>query len=362
MTVDAPELQAFRSSLRTLLQRASPEAEVRRTMEGPADFDPQLWKALAGQAGVGGLLVPEELGGSGAGASELAIVMHELGRTLAPAPVLSTVGLAVPLLLACRDDWVDDLLVRVAAGDATIAVSLADASGAWGEAGSVQATGGVDCRVSGTRLHVVNACSADVVLVLAAAPEGPVAVAVEADVDGLSIEPASSMDLTRARGHVHLQQARGRRVGGPGDGMRLVAAARTTATLALASECVGVAERSLERAVAHASNRVQFGRVVGSFQAVKHKCARMLIAQQLAAALVADSLEKPQDPWRASAALALAATTAYRVAADTLQVHGGMGFTWEDASHLYLKRAAGNLHLLGEPRQHKQAVAAALGL
>jgi alkylation response protein AidB-like acyl-CoA dehydrogenase len=361
------DLREFRQAVRRFLERSAPESEVRAAMSSPDAYDAALWKGLAGQLGIAGLLVPEELGGSGAGSPELGVVMHELGRSLAPAPVLSTVALGVNLLLQVRDEWVDDLLRRIALGEATVAVALADSSGTWGEAAAVTAAdAGPTTTATGAKRAVVDAHAAQILLVLGTAPSGPVLLALETAAEGVHCTPVSTLDQTRACADVSLVDAPARVLATGTAAVRAVERARQLATVALAAECCGIAERSLERAVQHAKTRIQFGRPIGSFQAVRHKCARMLIAQQLADALVDEALQAADTTsaleQRSSAALAVAAKTAYRIAADTIQVHGGIGFTWEDASHLYFKRASSNQHLLGEPRVHADVVARTLGL
>jgi alkylation response protein AidB-like acyl-CoA dehydrogenase len=364
--VDA-DLREFQQSVRRFLERTAPEREVRAAMVAAEPYDPTLWKGLTGQLGVAGLLVPEELGGSGAGQRELGVVMHELGRSLAPAPVLSTVALGVNLLLQVRDEWVDGLLRRVALGETTLAVALADGCGAWGEPAAVTASSTqVTTTATGSKRAVVDAHAADVLLLPAMSPAGELLLAIETAADGLHCAPVSTLDLTRACADVSLVDAPARVLATGTDASRAVSRARQLATLALAAECCGIAERSLERAVAYARNRIQFGRPIGSFQAVRHKCARMLIGLQLADALVEEALgvadTTPDLAQRSSAALTVAARTAYKIAADTIQVHGGIGFTWEDASHLYFKRATSNQHLLGEPRAHADLVGRELGL
>jgi alkylation response protein AidB-like acyl-CoA dehydrogenase len=360
------DLRDFRQAVRRLLERSALESEVRAAMSAAEPYDAGLWKGLSGQLGIGGLLVPEELGGSGAGQQELGVVMHELGRTLAPAPVLSTVALGVNLLVQVRDEWVDDLLRRIAAGEATVAVALADTSGPWGEATAVTARAGESTTATGAKRAVVDAHAADVLLVLATSPSGPVLLAVNTGAEGVHCVPVGAMDLTRSYADLSLLDAPARVLATGTRAVDAMQRARQLATVALAAECCGIAERSLERAVQHAKSRIQFGRPIGSFQAVRHKCARMLIVQQLADAIVDETLQvadrTTELEQRSSAALAVAGKAAYRIAADTIQVHGGIGFTWEDASHLFFKRASSNQHLLGEPRMHADVVARTLGL
>lgn len=363
----AATLLEYGQAVRRFLERCSSESDVRAVMTSDDPYDLTVWKGLAGQLGVGGLLVPEELGGSGAGQPELGVVMHELGRTLAPAPVLSTVALGVNLLVQVRGTWVDDLLRRVAHGEATVSLALADSTGAWGDAAAVTATTtAARTSVTGDKRAVVDGQTADVLLLLATTPDDVALVAVEAAHPSVHRRPVGTLDLTRSCADVSFVQAPAQVLATGSSATAAFARARQLGTVALAAECAGIAERSLERAVHHASSRIQFGRPIGSFQAVRHKCARMLIAQQLAEALVQEVVHAadgtPDLEQRSSAALAVAARAAYRVAADALQVHGGIGFTWEDASHLYLKRASSNQHLLGEPRRHSDVVGRTLGL
>jgi len=359
------DLDAFASAVRTFLSKRVPEAETRRVMSAEANYDPGTWATLSREMGVSGLLVPTELGGSGAGQRELALVLHEFGRSLAPAPVLSTVALGVNLLLQLRDEWVDDVLTEIVTGTKTVAVSIPD-MGADGGSVAAQTTP-TGATVTGSARYVVDAASADLFLLLTELDGQPAIVAVTATAPGVTTRPIPALDLTRGLADLTFPAAPARMLA---RGKRAETAATRTRQLgaiALAAECSGIAERSLERSIEHARTRIQFGRAIGSFQAVKHRCARMFISQQLSAALVDAAVDvadgAPGDlALSSSAALASAAQTAYRIAADTIQIHGGIGFTWEDASHLYFKRASSNRHVLGELRDHKRVVATSLGI
>jgi alkylation response protein AidB-like acyl-CoA dehydrogenase len=357
------DLTAFRQAVRQLLDDHAPPSAVRQAMDKDT-YDAALWRRLSTDLGVAGLPIPTELGGSGAGQRELGAVMHELGRSLAPSPTLSSVGLATNLLLQVRDTYVDGLLSELAAGSITAALGLPPAGAAPIVTGM---RSGSNVLVSGRLDHVVDAQHADVVLVPTAIDGVPALVAVTPGTPGLVIAPTPAMDLTRSLATVELAGAPARLVA---SGRSVTEALRTTRQLALAllaAECAGIVERSRERSVEHAATRIQFGRPIGSFQAVKHKCARMLVQESLAKALVDEALRvADEDPARltlhATAAFVSAAEAACRVTGDTIQVHGGIGFTWEDASHLYFKRAWADRVLLGPIGDARRTVAEELGL
>ncbi|GAA2214578.1 acyl-CoA dehydrogenase family protein [Nonomuraea monospora] len=330
--------EELRSSVRGLLADRCPSAAVLKRVEAePYDLD--LWKTLAGEIGVAGLLIPEELGGAGASASEAAVVLEELGRAVAPVPFLTSSVLATRALLPTRDA----LLGELAEGrrTAALAVSFAASPYAPGRGSSVSVDG--DGRLSGTVTGVAGAEVADVLLV-----------PVDGDlyaVEGASVEVGPSLDLTRPVATVTFAKARGRRVGA----CDLAAVLRFGAGL-LASEQLGVAEWCLETTLAYVKERHQFARPIGSFQSVKHRLADLWLDVVRARAAARNAVA---DASSISVAVAQAwnAGVAVHAAEEALQLHGGIGMTWEHPVHLYLKRAKATEIALGSPGDHRAALA-----
>lgn len=359
------EREELREVVRGLLEDRCDETAVRELMETEQGYDPEVWEEL-GAIGVLGLLVPEEDGGSGVSVAELAVVFEELGRCLACVPYLSTCGLALPILSATDADAPPSVLSEVASGRMTLTLAHADTNhpavdGQLPLQSRARSTGD-GYTVTGTQAHVVDGHTADLLLIPARAPEGPLILAVEGEAAGVSRSPESPLDLTRKLATIRLDEAPGRVVAHGGAAERVLRRGLAIGRIALAAEAVGGAQRCLELSVEHASTRFQFGRPVGSFQAVKHRCARMLIAVELARALLLRAVEAAVaddhdlETW-SQAVLERASRAFYRAAADTIQVHGGIGFTWEHPAHLYFKRATSTLRLLGDPSTHRERLA-----
>jgi alkylation response protein AidB-like acyl-CoA dehydrogenase len=364
-----PEQEELRQSLRRFLADKSSSVEVRRLMETDDGYDPLVWKQMADQLGLQGLAIPEEYGGSGYSAVELGIVFEEMGRALLCAPYFSTVALAAQLLLsvddeAARSRW----LPRIAEGSLVATVAVSDEDGAWDlEAVTTRATrSGDGWTLDGVKMFVVDGVLADLVLVLARADDGLGVFAVERDAGGVTRTPLAGIDLTRRLARIELSGAPATRVG-EGDAADEVARALDLAVVALASEQAGGAERALEMAVDYAKIRVQFGRPIGSFQAIKHKCADMLLevesaksAAYFAAWSAADGSE--ELPVAAALAKSYCSDAFFHVAAENIQVHGGIGFTWEHDAHLYFRRAKSDQLLFGDPQHHRRRLADLVGI
>jgi alkylation response protein AidB-like acyl-CoA dehydrogenase len=357
-------------TLRRFLEQRSSETAVRALMEDLRGYDPVVWQQLAGQLGLLGLTIPEEYGGLGYGISEIFPVFEEMGRSLLPSPYLSTVGLAVPALLASGDpDVLAAYLPGIAAGTTIATVAICEGESGWVEEGlTARATHDeTGWRVTGEKTYATDAQSCDLILILARTEQGPVLMAVEVGADGLAVEPQPVLDLTRRLATVRLADTPARLVGAVGDGWSIVHQALRVATVALAAEQVGGAQRVLEMGVAYANTRVAFGRKIGSFQAVKHKLADVLVLVENArsAALDAVRAASGSDP---DADLAVSVAKAYcsdaylKAAAENVQVHGGIGFTWEHPAHLYLKRAKSSQILFGTPSHHRDLIGRALAV
>jgi alkylation response protein AidB-like acyl-CoA dehydrogenase len=363
-----PEAAELRAVVRGFLEKRSGEPEVRRLMETDLGYDPAVWRQAAQELGLQGLVVPERWGGAGATLVELGVVLEEMGRALFCAPFLGTT-LATAALLAVGDEAAnDDYLPGIAAGDtvATLAWSGSDPL-----ASTITATPRRDgWSLSGTAEVVVDAVAADLVLVTARAPHGLGLFAVTgdpADIPGLTRTPLTALDSTRKLARLELANAPARAVGEPGALDDRPRVARDHAVVALACEQLGGAARVLEMSVDYANTRVQFGRKIGSLQAIKHRCADMLVEVESArstayyAAWVA--VHQPDELPLAAALAGSVCSEAYtRVALDNIQNHGGIGFTWEHPAHLYLKRAKSTELFLGSPSQHRSRLASLLDI
>ncbi len=353
MTTDLDD--PLRARVRDLLAEVSPPAEVRRLMEDGRGHDLDVWLRMADDHELHGLHLPAEVGGAGLGWVEQAVVLEETGRVLLCAPYLATVT-AAPFLPPEHQ-------AAVAGGLCIATLAVAEASGRWDAAGvqtrAVQSpTGG--WRLDGEKSYVVDGAAADV-LVVAARPDGADVglFLVDAGAPGLDQGPLATIDQTRRQARITLAATPARQLAGSLDDAMALSA------VALAAEQVGGAGRALEMAVEHAGRRVQFGRAIGSFQAVKHLCAEMLLdleSARGAASHAAASVGCDELPDAAAVAKSCCSEMYVRVATDSLHVHGGLGFTWEHDAHLYFKRARSSRLLFGDPRYHREKLARILGL
>ena len=322
------------------------------------------WPRLCREVGVAGLAIPGHYGGGGAGPAETGVVMEELGRDLTPSPILGSAVLAAQALLATGDDAAcGRLLPGVADGSATAALAWTTAAGRWdsGEVACVSRPAGRGgWELDGEAHYVLDGAAADVLLVAARGPAGVGLFEVDPGQDGVSRTAAPAMDLTRELAVVRLSRARGRRVGGDAEGA--LSRARDVACLALAAEQAGAARRALDLTVGYTLTRVQFGRVIGSFQALQHRLAdlHVLVESALSLSRAFAAADTPALGLRAGAVKVYCSEALMRTAAEMIQLHGAIGITWEHPAHRYLKRAHGGLHLFGRPAQHAAAVAASL--
>ncbi|OLZ64125.1 acyl-CoA dehydrogenase [Streptomyces sp. IMTB 2501] len=349
------EQQELRAAVRSLLARH----------DGAA-----AWRPLTEQIGVAALAVPDEYGGAGCGSREVHVVMEELGRELCRVPYLGSAVLTVQALLASGDRAAcARLLPPLAEGRTVGALAWAEQS-SWDasaiRAAAVPGPGGT-WRITGAKHHVLDGAEADVLLVAARTAAGVSLFDVAVDGAGVRREAAVSMDQTRAQARVVLDGAEGRLIGADGQGDRALAHVLDLACTALAAEQVGAAERCLELTVAYARERVQFGRPIGSFQAVKHRLADayVLVESARSAALgaaFAAADDSPALPRYAAVAKSACSEAFSAVAGEMIQLHGGIAITWEHAAHHYFKRAHGSGQLFGPPAWHRSRLAAGLGL
>ncbi|MCF7548727.1 acyl-CoA dehydrogenase family protein [Pseudonocardia sp. WMMC193] len=358
--VFSDEQRELRAAVRRFAADQSDEQVVRRLMESEPGFDPKAWARLGGELGVLGLSVPEELGGVGGTLVDQAVAVEELGAALFCGPLFGTVMLAIPALVAAGDE---QLLPALVEGTRTAAFAVGDRGGAFDPADvTVRAT--ADGALSGTVERVVDAAAADDLLVAATGPDGVGLYAVDAAAAATQVRrtPLTTLDSTRRQATVALDGAVGRLVAGPDSAERVITHALQVGAALLAAEQVGGAQHLLDLSVEYAKGRLQFGRPIGSFQAVKHTLADMLVeveharsAAYHAAWALGDGSDDPA--LAASIAQATASPAFAGVATDTIQVHGGIGFTWEYQAQLYYKRAVTDAALLGSAEQHRGRIA-----
>jgi alkylation response protein AidB-like acyl-CoA dehydrogenase len=359
------EQDEFRAVVRRFAAERWPVAETRRLAATASGFDPAAWKQLA-ELGLLGLAVPEAEGGQGFSLLELSIALDELGRELAGGPYFATACLAVRALAnAATPAERASLLPRLASGEQIATLAVLDAPGAPSEAGVACAAR--DGRLHGTKRFVLDAQNAGLLLVAAREPDGVALFALDAAAAGVHVEPALGLDLTRKLAHVRLDGAPARRLGPPGSAWPALARTLAEGAIGLASEQIGAASACLERTVAHARERTQFGRPIGSFQAVKHRAVDALTLLELArsaawwSAWVAAF--RPAELAEAAAVAHVTASEAFEKAAyECIHLHGGMGFTWEHDAHLYYRRARADRALFGEPAAHRAQLARQLDL
>jgi alkylation response protein AidB-like acyl-CoA dehydrogenase len=336
-----------------LSARYRPET-VRQLAEGDRAFTEEQWREMS-ELGWPGVIVPEGDGGLGLGAVELLVIQEEMGYALAPGPLFSTVSAALLLVAAGTDEQRRTWLGPLASGESRGTVAVWDERSGWSpDRSEVESTNG---HVSAVKIAVPDADSADFVIIAGADGQHYL---VQKNASGVEITPEKSLDPTRRVFTVRLDRA-------PAEALRggrseQVAHAYATIVTALAAENVGVAQRTMEMAVDYAKDRKQFDRPIGSYQAVSHRCAQMLLEVEGARSLMlwagwALDNEPSTAARAASMAKAYASDAGFRVAASALQVHGGIGFTWEHDLHFFLKRAKANAHSFGDARWHRDRVA-----
>jgi alkylation response protein AidB-like acyl-CoA dehydrogenase len=371
-TVESGEHKLLQDTATGILASGSTSAIVRAAM-ATGTIDSALWRSLV-DTGLVGLGIPEEFGGGGGGGVELGLVLEEMGRFLAPVPYYESTALAAPLLLATGSAAdKDDLLPRLAGG-LKVSVALVDAGGGWSP-DSVQTTysaveGGY--RVSGDKVLVPRGRDAEALMVVArregiAGSEGVAVLWVDAHADGVDISPMSPMDPTWPQARVGFRGATARLLGDGGGGFEGVRLALAQSTALLAAQMAGGAKACLDMAIRYSLDRHQFGRPIGSFQAVKHRAADMLFDADTCRAIArfatrAVSDDAARSELVASHAKAWCSDAFFRCAAGNLHIHGGIGFTWEHDCQLYYKRALASAAFLGDARHHRDRLAAAIGL
>jgi len=371
------EQHMLRATARRFLDEKAPALVVRRLMETESGFDPGLWREIASQ-GWQAMAIPEAYGGAGFSLLEQGILMEEMGRSLFPSPFLSAVVIGADLILHHGTEaQKQELLPVIAAGELRVALAQLEASGRWDATGvaMVAKRDGGDLVLDGTKSFVLDGHTADTLLVAVRAegstgPDGVSLVIVPGDAPGVTRRRLETMDMTRKQAEIVFKRVRvpaAALLGAEGRAWGAIEAMTTRAIVALAYEQVGGAQKCLEMAVDYAKVRVQFGRPIGSFQAIKHKCADMLVQVESAksAAYYAGWAVATGDPEAeivAPMAKSYCSEAYFHCAAESIQIHGGIGFTWEHDAHLYFKRAKTDELLFGTPAQHRAVLAERLGL
>ncbi len=361
------EQEELRRFVRQFMEEKSPETAVRDLMATDNGYDPDVWKQMAEQLGLQSLIIPEEYGGQGFGYIELVVVLEEMGRALLCAPFFSSVVLAANTLLHSDDEAAKkELLSEIASGASIATVAFTESNGRWDSEGiameAVESDG--SWHVSGTKMFVLDGHVADIVIVAANTPQGVSLFWCRGD--GVSRSVLSTMDQTRKQARLEFDNTPVQLLGEIGSGWKTLERVLDLAAVALAAEQVGGAQMCLEASVDYAKTRMQFGRPIGSFQAIKHKCADMLLEVESAksaayyAGWCASELND-ELPSTACLAKAYCSEAYFNAASENIQIHGGIGFTWEHPAHLYFKRAKSSELLFGDPAYHRELLAQRIG-
>ena len=367
-TLSSEERAALRESLDRLLADHGAEADVRRVMETPSGYDPDLWRRLA-EMGIVGLIIDDVHGGSGAGPVELEMVMESAGAALLCGPLLASGVLAAEILRALGDDsaqarW----LPGVAAGTTIATVALTGDQGLWTPgAVDVRATPAGDTwALHGVAAFVLHGQNADVILVLANGPGGLGVFEIEPGAAGVDIKAMPTFDHTLRLARIAFDRAPARRLNARVPVWDAAQRSLDLALVALAGEQAGGARRCLDFTIDYARSRIQFGRAIGSFQAIKHMAADLLLESESATSAARHAAESlAQNAPDSRAAISLAAFTCAEafsaVTAASIQMHGGVAFTWLHPAHLYLRRARADSQLFGASPAHRERYLQALG-
>jgi alkylation response protein AidB-like acyl-CoA dehydrogenase len=363
------EQEDFRAMLRRFLEDKSPTAEVFRLMETAEGCDEAIWKQMAQELGLQGIHIPEAFGGQGFGFLELCIALEEMGRVLLCAPYFSTVCLAANAILnAGSDEDKRSLLPGIASGETIATLAVLEKDGTW-DANGVRMEferDGDDYVLEGSKALVTDGVLANIIIVAARRPgtagdDGVTLFVVPASAEGLRVTPVDPLDATRKLADVEFAGVRAALLGEEGASGLALRKTLDQACVCLAAESAGGAQRCLDASVAYAKARVQFARPIGSFQAIKHKCAEVLLEVESAKATAYYAGWAAENDEELALAASIAKSScddAYaRASAENIQIHGGIGFTWEADPHLYFKRAKATETLLGNPFYHRARIA-----
>ncbi len=364
------EQDELRASVRRFLAEKSPETEVRRLMDTEEGYDPAVWSQMADQLGLQSLTIPEEFGGSGFTYVELLVVLEEMGAALLCAPFFSSVALAANALLTSGDDEAKkSYLPGIASGETIATLAITEDNGKWDFSG-------IECRaekkgdgwvLNGHKMFVIDGHVASLIIVAARTAAGVSLFAVQGDAPGLTRTSLPTMDQTRKQARLEFSDTPAALIGTDGGAEPGLTKTLDLAAVALAAEQVGGAQHVLDASVEYAKTRIQFGRPIGSFQAIKHKCADMLLEVESAKSAAyyaawAAAEDSDELPVVASLAKSYCSEAYFHSAAENIQIHGGIGFTWEHPAHLYFKRAKSSELLLGDPSYHRELLAQRIGI
>jgi alkylation response protein AidB-like acyl-CoA dehydrogenase len=361
------EQEDFRGILRRFFSARSPSSEVRKLMETDAGWDRESWKKLNQELGLTAVHIPEEYGGQGFGCVELSIVLEEMGRVLLCAPYFSSVVLAATAILnAGTDAQKRKLLPAIASGDTIATFAFTEDNGRWDSIGvAMTATGsGNTFKLNGIKSFVVDGHTADLIVVLAREPgtsrdAGLSLFTVRGDAPGLKRTPLKSMDATRKLARLEFKDVEAELLGEAGQAAEPFAKTMTQAVVCLSNEMAGGADKLRETSLEYAQMRMQFGRPIAAFQSMKHKQADMLVdveTAKSAAYYAAAAVDEGAEDVAAVASLAKASVAeAYlQTAIHAIQIRGGIGFTWDEDTHLWFKRAKSSEVFLGDPNHHRE--------
>jgi alkylation response protein AidB-like acyl-CoA dehydrogenase len=364
------EQEELRASVRRFLADRVPITAVRELMEEAEGGDPAVWQLAGQQLGLQGIAIPEEYGGSGFTFAEQAIVLEELGAALYGGPYLASAVLAASALLASSGESAKKTyLPGIACGELIATLAFTEEDGSWEpDATRLTATSaGGGWRLDGHKSFVLDGHTAGLILVVGRTEAGLSLFAVPGDAVGLTRTALPTLDQTRKLARLDFDAVPATLVGADGEGQAVLSRTLDIAAIAQAAEQLGGAQRVLDMAVEYAKVRHQFGRPIGSFQAIKHRCADLLLEVEslrsavvyAAAAVAEDSTEVPVV---AALVKAYASDVYFHVAAENIQIHGGIGFTWEHDAHLYFKRAKASELFLGDATFHRERLATRIGL
>jgi alkylation response protein AidB-like acyl-CoA dehydrogenase len=364
----AEERLTLTESIRLLLSNESDERAVRATMDTPSGYDAKLWEELA-KTGIVGLIVDEIHGGAGLGPIELELVMEEVGAALLCSPLLASGVLAAALLRELADSELNDrLLPRIAEGSCVATVAMTGKNGCWTQDGVAVSAEEVEgeWRLSGSASYVVHGQNADVLLVLADTGEGLGCLVVEPNSAGVRTTALPTFDHTLRLAEISFDAVKSEPIAARVPVWGAVRRAMDLTLVALAGEQVGAAQRCLASTVEYAKTRIQFGRPIGSFQAIKHMAADLLLEAESAVSAARHAAARlSEGDGDATEAVSLAAFTCadafVTIAATSIQMHGGIAFTWEHPAHLYLRRARADAQLFGSSSFHRERFMQALG-
>ena len=369
------EQDALRETVAQFLEQKSASADVRTLMETTDGYDPEVWKQMGAQMGLQGLHIPEEYGGQGYTFVELGIVLEEMGKRLLCAPYFATVALAANAVMnAGSDSQKKELLPGIAGGETIATLAFTEPSGKWGADG-IEMTyeqSGDGYTLTGEKMFVIDGHNANLIVVVArkagtSGTEGLSFFTVAGDAAGLTRTALETMDMTRKQAKLEFSGVKAELLGEEGAGWAPLSKTLDQAAVCLSSEMVGGSQQVLDMSVDYAKVRVQFGRPIGSFQAIKHKCADMLLEVESAKSAAyyaawAAAEDNDELPTVACLAKAYCSEAYFHCAAENIQIHGGIGFTWEHDAHLYFKRAKSSETYLGDASYHRELLAQRIGI